>query len=166
MSDAQAFHRNALSRNCSSRSRRLFQPSLWRSRDSSLGNCLCFNRSSVPPRCSKSSTVTTLVRFSQASSSSHCHVNTIFFSGTVGSAQPHERTGQHGQAGPALGVKDRLSRSSNCSSLLHTPKGQARIELTDALGLTRSRFIEDRAPAALLHQIKDPLKKIEASSIS
>src|SRR5262249_7393776 len=34
----------------------------------------------------------------------------------------------------------------------------------DALGLTRSRFIEDRAPAALLHQISSPLKKIEASS--
>jgi len=29
-----------------------------------------------------------------------------------------------GQAGPALGVKDRLGRSSNCSSLLHTPKGR------------------------------------------
>jgi hypothetical protein len=27
------------------------------------------------------------------------------------------------------------------------------------------RFIEDRAPAALLHQINDSLKKIEASSI-
>ena len=70
-----------------------------------------------------------------------------------------------GQAGPALRVKDRLGRSSNCSSLLHTAQGQARIELTHALGLTRSRFIEDRAPAALLHQIKAPLKKIEALSI-
>jgi hypothetical protein len=38
-------------------------------------------------------------------------------------------------------------------------------ELTDALGLTRSRFIEDRAPAALLSQISATLKKIEASSI-
>jgi hypothetical protein len=48
--------------------------------------------------------------------------------------------------GLALGVKGRLDRSSNCWSLLHRPKG---IELTDALGLTRGRFIEDRAPAAL-----------------
>jgi hypothetical protein len=70
-----------------------------------------------------------------------------------------------GQAGSALGVKGRLGRSSNCSSLLHTPKGQARIELTDALGLTRSSFIEERAPAALLHQIRSALEKIEASSI-
>jgi len=29
-----------------------------------------------------------------------------------------------GQAGLALGVKGRLGRSSNCSSLLHTPKGR------------------------------------------
>jgi uncharacterized protein GlcG (DUF336 family) len=42
---------------------------------------------------------------------------------------------------------------------------KTRIELTVALGLTRSSFIEDRAPAALLHQIKGPLKKIEASSV-
>jgi hypothetical protein len=28
------------------------------------------------------------------------------------------------QAGPALGVKGRLGRSSDCSSLLHTPKGR------------------------------------------
>ena len=43
-------------------------------------------------------------------------------------------------------------------------QGQARIELTDPLGLTRSSFIEDRAPVALLHQINDALRKIEASS--
>src|SRR5215475_16109595 len=67
--------------NCSSRSSKLFQPSLWRSRDSSLGNCSCFNRTSVPPARSRSSIVTTLVRFSQASSSSHCQVKTIFFPG-------------------------------------------------------------------------------------
>ena len=59
-----------------------------------------------------------------------------------------------GQAGPALGVKDRLGRSSNCSSLLPMPKGRARIELTDALGLTRSSFIEDRAPAAFCTKSK------------
>ena len=70
-----------------------------------------------------------------------------------------------GQAGPALGVKDRLGRSSNCSSFFSHAQGQARIKLTDALGLPRSRFIEDRAPAALLHQISSPLKKIGASSI-
>src|SRR5215831_12357658 len=70
-----------------------------------------------------------------------------------------------GQADLALGVKDRLGRSSNSPEFTSHPQGQARIELTDALGLTRSRFIEDRAPAALLHQIKAPLKKIEASSI-
>jgi len=29
-----------------------------------------------------------------------------------------------GQAGPALGVKGRLGRSSNCSSFLPTPKGR------------------------------------------
>jgi hypothetical protein len=71
-----------------------------------------------------------------------------------------------GQADLALGVKDRLGRSSNSPEFTSHAQGQARIELTDALGLTRSRFIEDRAPAALLHQIKAPLKKIEASSTS
>ena len=70
-----------------------------------------------------------------------------------------------GQAGPALGLRDRLGRSSNCSSLLHTAQGQARIKLTDALGLTSSGFIADLAPAALLPQISSALKKIEASSI-
>src|SRR5204863_760629 len=75
--------------NCASRSRRLFQPSLWRSRDSSLGNCSCVNRSSVPPPDSDSSTVTTLVRFSQVSSSSHFQVKTIFFPGTSSRYSPN-----------------------------------------------------------------------------
>jgi hypothetical protein len=42
--------------------------------------------------------------------------------------------------------------------------GQATDQLTDVLGLTRSGFIEDLAPAALLPQISAALKKIEASS--
>jgi hypothetical protein len=55
---------------------------------------------------------------------------------------------------------------SGWSNLNRTkPMPLQRIELTDALDLTTSRFIEDRAPAALLHQIKATLKKIEASSI-
>ncbi len=64
-----------------------------------------------------------------------------------------------GQAGPALG-KGRLGRSSN------SPEGQARITLTDALDLLiGSSCSEDLAPAALLHQIRVPLKKIEAAAI-
>jgi hypothetical protein len=59
---------------------------------------------------------------------------------------------------------DGLGRSSKLFEFTSHAQGQARIELTDALGLTRSRFIEDRARAALLQQINDPLKKIEASS--
>ena len=45
-------------------------------------------------------------------------------------------------------------------------QGQARTTLTDALELLiRSNSTEDRAPAALLHQISSALKKIEAASI-
>ncbi len=76
-------------KNFSRRLRRLFQPSLCRSRDSSLGNCSCLNRNSVPPSRSKSSTVTTLLWFSHSSSSSHCHVNTIFFPGTSSRYSPN-----------------------------------------------------------------------------
>src|SRR5205807_6130396 len=67
--------------NFSSLSRTLFQPSAWRSRDSSLGSCSCASRTSVPPSQSDNSTVTTLSRCSQSSSSSHCQVKTIFLSG-------------------------------------------------------------------------------------
>src|SRR5205823_4261224 len=50
-------------------------------RDSSLGSCSCVSRTSVPPSQSISSTVTTLSRCSQSSSSSQCQVKTIFLSG-------------------------------------------------------------------------------------
>ena len=70
-----------------------------------------------------------------------------------------------GHAGPALGVKGRLGRSSNCSSLLHISPGQSRITLTDALNLSiGSSCSEDLAPAAVFHQITGALKKIEAAA--
>src|SRR5205085_9764963 len=82
-------HQIYLLKNCSSRSRMLFQPSLWRSRDSSLGNCSCLKSSSVPPSRSDNSTVTRLVRSSHASSSSHFQVKTIFFPGTSSRYSPN-----------------------------------------------------------------------------
>src|SRR5262249_24037024 len=60
---------NRRPRKYSKRSSTLFQPRLWPSRDSSPGNCSCFNRKSVPPLRSEISTVTILIRFSQSSSS-------------------------------------------------------------------------------------------------
>ena len=69
-----------------------------------------------------------------------------------------------GQAGPAPGV-GRLGRSSNSPEFISHAQGQARITLTDALDLLiGSSCSEDLGPAALLHQIKVPLKKIEAAA--
>src|ERR1700704_2528130 len=74
--------------NFSSLSRTLFQPSVWRSRDSSLGSCSCVSRTSVPPSQSDNSTVTTLSRCSQSSSSSHRQVKTIFLPGCSSQYSP------------------------------------------------------------------------------
>ena len=81
--------RTYLLKNFSSRSRMLFQPSLWRSRDSSLGNCSCLKSSSVPPSRSNNSTVTMLLCVVQFSSSSHFQVKTIFFPGMSSRYSPN-----------------------------------------------------------------------------
>ena len=71
-----------------------------------------------------------------------------------------------GQAGPALGVKGRLGRSSNSPEFSSHAQGQARIKLTGARDLsTRSSWSVDLAPTHVLHRIRTALNKIQAGAL-
>src|SRR5882724_5601813 len=62
------------------------------------------------------------------------------------------------------GAQTTLLLVSLAHGVLAIYHGDLYVATTGVLGLTRSGFIEDLAPAALLPQISAALKKIEASS--